>query len=140
MKKHLFALVLALGVGLGVNVGQTQAQTIRVGIPFAFTANRKILPAGTYRITPVSDSRMVWRIQGEGPGEFISVVALAAVRRSGDLHVIFHRYGEKHFLAGFKTPLYEVDLPASRAEKTLRAPGTTIAIGGAANGKEKMSR
>ena len=139
MKKHLFALVLALGVGLGVNVGQTLAQTIRVEIPFAFTANRKILPAGTYRITPVSDNRSVWRIHGENPGEFISVNALASAPRSGDLHLTFHRYGEMHFLAGFTTPLYQVDLPASRAERALREPGTTIAIGGAANSKEKMS-
>jgi hypothetical protein len=142
MKKHLFALILALGVGLGVNVDQTQAQnslTIRVEVPFAFTANRKTLPAGTYRITPVSDNRSVWRIHGENPGEFISVNALTTVGRSGDLHVTFHRYGEQHFLAGFKTPLYEVDLPASRAERALRAPATTIAIGGAASSKEKMS-
>ena len=130
MKKHLFALILALGVGLGVNVDQTHAQTsltIRVEIPFAFTANRKILPAGTYRITPVSDNRTVWRIHGEDSGEFISVNSLAAAERSGDLRVTFHRYGKKHFLAGFTTPLYEVDLPASRAEKTLLAAGHTLA-------------
>jgi hypothetical protein len=142
MKKHLFALMLALGVALGANVDQTHAQTstIRVEIPFAFTANSKTLPAGTYRITPVTDNRTVWRIQGEDPGEFVSVAALAAVRGSGDLQVTFHRYGDKHFLAGFKTPLYEVGLPASRAERALRAPATMIAIGGAANSKEKMSR
>ena len=130
MKKHLFALILALGLGLGINVDQSYAQTsltIRVEIPFAFTANRKTLPAGTYRITPVSDNRSVWRIHGEDSGEFISVNALTAVERSGDLRVTFHRYGEMHFLAGFTTPLYEIDLPASRAEKTLLAAGHTFA-------------
>lgn len=142
MKKHLFALILALGLGLGADVDQTHAQTgltIRVEIPFAFTANRKTLPAGTYRITPVGDNRTVWRIQGDEPGEFVSVTTVGAVRGSGDLNVTFHRYGDKHFLAGFKTPLYEVDLPVSRAEKALRAPATMIAIGGAASSKEKMS-
>ena len=67
MKTRLFAIMFAVSMFAVLSASTTRgqtSQTIQVEVPFAFTANNKILPAGSYRIEPVSDSRAIWRIRG----------------------------------------------------------------------------
>ena len=126
MKKQLFTFAAAMGLALLLNAG-TFAQksiVIRAEIPFEFTINNKTLPAGTYRIGPASsDSRALWSI-GDASGEpsmFLLAGVVSSRNVEGDsLMMTFHRYGEKNFLVGFKTATYEVGLPTSKAEKSLR--------------------
>ena len=124
MKTRLFAIMLTALVFAGVSASKSQGQTsqsIQVDVPFAFTANNKIHPAGRYRIESTSGSRALWKLKGSRKqrGEFLLATSLAGDSR-GDLRVTFHRYGNKQFLAGFKTPSYEVSVPESRREKVLR--------------------
>ena len=125
MKTRLFAIMFAVMMFVGVNASTSHGQTsqaIRVEVPFAFTVNKRIHPAGTYRIDSVSTTRQVWRIRGGSRirrDEYLLATSVSG-SSTGDLRVIFHRYGNKQFLAGFKTLLYEVSVPASRREKVLR--------------------
>jgi len=124
MKTRLFAIMFAIAVFAGVSastsLGQT-TQSIQVEVPFAFTANNQIHPAGRYRIESISSNRAVWTIRGprKQSSEYLLATTLAETER-GQLWVTFHRYGNRQFLAGFKTPSYEVSLPVSRREKQLR--------------------
>ncbi len=73
------------------------------------------------RIEPTGNNRAMWRIRGSRgePGEFLLALILEGSSH-GNLRLTFHRYGETNFLVGFKTPSYEVVLPASKSEKNLR--------------------
>lgn len=124
MKTRLFAIMFAVMMFLVLSASISNAQNsqaIKVEVRFAFTANNTIHPAGTYRIEPAGASRAIWRLRGSRirRNEFLLALSLGGSSR-GDLRVTFHRYGNKQFLAGFKTPSYEVSLPVSRREKMVR--------------------
>jgi hypothetical protein len=131
MKKQLFAYIFAITLSAVLSAYQANAQgpqAVRVDVPFAFTASNRTLSAGTYMIEPVGSSLAFWRIRGthHEPGEFL----LALTREGspdGNLRLTFHRYGETRFLAGFRTPSYEVALPVSNGEKSLRLARVPLA-------------
>jgi hypothetical protein len=124
MKIRLFAIMFTITVFAALNVSTTKGQStqaIRVQVPFAFTANNKMLPAGTYRIESASDARNIWRIKGarKRRGIYLLANGLAPSSRGG-LRVTFRRYGDSLFLTGFRTASYEVNVPTSRRERTLQ--------------------
>lgn len=125
MKKRLFAFIFAAAVSTVVSVSAGHAQTsqaIEVDIPFEFTTNNGTLPAGTYRIASASDSRALWRIRptDNQPGEFLLALTLAGAKE-GELGLTFHRYGDRHFLTGFKTASYAITLPVPKGERLLKS-------------------
>ena len=131
MRKHIFVIIVALGIAGIFNVGQThaQVQSIRVDVPFAFTANNKTLPAGTYTLNPQSNGRAVWRIQSSDPepgSAFLIAMSVSGNLPSEIIKVTFRRYGDQHFLVGFNTPSYQVDLPKSRSEKYFVRTGNAL--------------
>lgn len=131
MKRQLFTLILALGISFVLNAGQTHAQRsggIRADIPFAFSANNKELPAGTYRINSANDSGSIWRLQNTSAraGRYLLSGSLDGRPDQGTLRLTFHRYGDRHFLVSFKTPTYEVALPRSKTERMLLAAQNTL--------------
>src|SRR4029450_1453588 len=123
MKKQLFAIMFAISMCavLSASTAYAQSQTIRAEVPFAFTANNKTLQAGSYQLESATDNRILWRIGSTDgqPADFL--MALTRVgSASGKLTLTFHRYGDKYFLAAFKTPSYEIALPVTKAERKLR--------------------
>jgi hypothetical protein len=124
MQKRLFAFVFALFMTAAVYdlpLYAQESQTIEVKIPFAFLARGKALPAGKYRITPLSSGRELWGIRSSD--NTIGRLVLAMTRAGstdGKLVATFRRYGNTSFLVGFTTPSYEIALPTSAAEKALR--------------------
>ena len=131
MKKQLFAFIFALFMGVMINAGEAMAQnSIRVDVPFAFTANDKPLPAGTYRINSASDNRVLWKVLGEDTdlgGTFLLASMLSSGKPTDKLQLTFHRYGEVNYLVAFNTPSYGVRLPLSKSERTLRRAGSNVA-------------
>ena len=124
MKRKTFILTSLITIAAAIYVSPLYAQdstSIGVKIPFAFQANGKTLPAGEYRIGSASDSRTLWRI-GAARGQ--SARFLLAVTREGNLGedpiVTFRRYGDRYFLAGFRTLDYSISLPLSTVEKKTR--------------------
>jgi hypothetical protein len=132
MKRQLFAFIFAVAMSVALNAGQAYGQsgeTIRVEIPFEFSANNQTIPAGTYLINPASEGRAVWRIHGtrQKVDRFLLGQGVSTPSEGGVLLMTFRRYGSKHFLAGFRTLSYEVRLPTSASEKKLLSSPTDMA-------------
>lgn len=131
MKKHIFAIIFAIGLSVSINASQTFAQSgaFRIDVPFAFTANNKTLPAGTYIVRPASDSRIMWTLQSahEKPGVFLMAGSLSSPSQDGDVRLTFRRYGERNFLIGFKSSSYQVALTKSASEKDFQRTWNDVA-------------
>ena len=131
MKKHIFAIIFAIGLSISINAGEAYAQSsaFRIDIPFAFTANNKTLPAGTYTVRPASDSRIFWRVTsaGDAPDIFLLAGSLSSVRNNGNVRMTFRRYGERNFLIGFRSNSYQVNLNKSSSEKELLRTQSAVA-------------
>ena len=131
MKKHIFAIIFAIGLSVSINASQTFAQSgaFRIDVPFAFTANNKTLPAGTYIVRPASDRRIMWTLQSvhEKPGVFLMAGSLSSPSQDGDVRLTFRRYGERNFLIGFKSSSYQVALTKSASEKQFQRTWNDVA-------------
>lgn len=100
--------------------GQAAQFQLLADVPFDFHISGKLLPAGTYRITPLgAHSVIVAAMEPAGP----HAAALTNPSGGGAVHdrseLIFNRYGSQYFLrqvwrAGVDTGR---DLPASRPER-----------------------
>lgn len=131
MKKHIFAIIFAIGLSVSINASQTYAQSgvLRIDVPFAFTANNKVLPPGTYIVRPANDSKLLWTIQNahEKPGVFLMAGSLSSLGRDGDIRLTFRRYGERNFLIGFRSFSYQVSLTKSESEKKFQRTWSDVA-------------
>jgi len=72
-----------------------------VKVPFAFTAGKATLPAGTYSLTEAGESYVL--IRGEKGGVFVpkSMIGLA-LDESGKVSLKFNRAGDKYVLQSAK--------------------------------------
>ena len=131
MKKYIFAIMAAVGILGGISAGQAnaQSQAFRTEVPFEFTANNKTFPSGTYVVRPTTDNRLVWRLQSadQKPEIFLVAGSLSSPRESGSVLLTFRRYGDRHFLIGFRSLSYQVKLPTSASEKDFRRTWSGIA-------------
>jgi hypothetical protein len=131
MNKRIFAIIFAIGLSVSINAGQASAQSgaFRVDVPFAFTANNKTLPAGTYIVSPASNSRIVWRLRSayDEPETFLLARSLSSPDKVGDVRLTFRRYGDRNFLIGFKSFSYQIALPTSASERDFRRTWNNVA-------------
>jgi uncharacterized membrane protein len=90
-------------------------------IPFAFTAGRLTAPAGTYTLAETVIAGVLQLRNAQGSTSFISTKCGADVEKPAKVQLIFHRYGERYFLAQIS---YGVMggylLPMSAAEREAR--------------------
>jgi len=90
-------------------------------IPFAFTAGRLTVPAGTYTLAETTIPGVLQLRNAQGSTRFISIQCAADVEEPAKVQLIFHRYGERYFLAQIS---YGVMggylLPMSPAEREIR--------------------
>jgi hypothetical protein len=132
MKKRIFAIIFAIGLSVSINASEASAQSgdFRVDVPFAFTASNKTLPAGTYIVGPANDSRNIWRLRNvnDKPDIFLLVGSLSTPDKDGDAKLTFRRYGERNFLAGFRSFAYQVALPTSSDEKSFRRNRDNVSL------------
>jgi hypothetical protein len=131
MKRRIFAFIFAIGLSVSINAGQASAQSgaFRVDVPFAFTANNKTLPAGTYIVGPASNSRFVWRLRSaqDEPEIFLLARSLSSPDKVGDVRLTFRRYGDRNFLIGFRSFSYQIALPTSASERDVRRTWNDVA-------------
>src|SRR5215204_2235362 len=122
MKKQTYAFIFAVTMAVMLNAGHAYGQfseAIQADIPFAFSVGNKTLPEGNYTIRPAGNGRRMWRLQARDgkASQFLLAGNLSGVRGDQGLWLSFHRYGTKHYLAGFRTDSYQVGLPTSSSEK-----------------------
>jgi hypothetical protein len=100
------ATVLSLVVGLGITFAVAPAAadsfgSIKVDVPFDFTADQTMLPAGKYTIQSagVNGNGVIRITNEEGKTSGLLVTNSAeSVQSKTESVVIFHRYGDQYFL------------------------------------------
>ena len=106
MKRHL-DLAIAMIILAGAFTASAQAQTansqrVVANIPFGFNVGTKNLPAGKYTITvvnPSSDRKVLQIRSTDGKSTAITQTTSVIGNASEDAKLVFHRYGDQHFLA-----------------------------------------
>jgi hypothetical protein len=101
MKLQRAALFLLLALMM---VGESMAQTIRMkaNVPFDFIVNGSSLPAGEYTIQSfgaIDGKTLRLGNVGSRQGALVNTVGMDAAKASGQTKLIFHRYGDRYFLA-----------------------------------------
>jgi hypothetical protein len=89
------SLALVLGVLALSAPAPVAAADIRANVPFSFTVDKKVLPAGTYDVT--SGNAHALLIRGFGAGTVI-MGQRAESSTSGSPRLVFHRYGTEYIL------------------------------------------
>jgi hypothetical protein len=117
-----------LSVGAVALLGATglSAQTkATADIPFAFTAQNTTLPAGEYTMSASSTSRDLMLIRTVETNKAILVMAASSesgYRSTRDKSVVvFHRVGDRYFLAAVKTDAVCGKVAPSKLERELTA-------------------
>jgi hypothetical protein len=97
--KRLLTVAVALIGMVAVTDLSLHAQTsaLKVSIPFAFQAGQKTLPAGTYLV--LKQGEAIWFSDGKGNAAAVLANAIPNKAVGLDNVVVFHRYGDQHFLS-----------------------------------------
>jgi hypothetical protein len=103
MKKTLRRISGVLALAFLAAAPAVRAQdALLVNIPFAFTAGQMTLPAGEYRIQKVGDNSPALLIQrtDRSAAELVMSMAVDTNRKQPEQSkAVFHKYGERYFLA-----------------------------------------
>ena len=126
-KRMLALALIALPI---LAVAQMVSSTRIVGeVPFPFMVGNKHVPAGQCTIEPATDNArtLVIRNVGAKVSFFTPATPTMAKKASGSYALVFHKYGDRAFLAGIKLAgdrtIYQI--PESHAEAELRAQNAT---------------
>ncbi len=97
-------------------------ETLVVHVPFAFSVDNVTLPAGDYRVHPLSilDNNVVEIRSADGHHAALVLTTDApAERRGAKPELVFDRYGKKRFLRAVGLPEeMGASMPATRSEIT----------------------
>ena len=118
-----------LGLLTATAFAQLSGSTMRAHVPFSFTVQGRVLPAGEYEISRLDEEGSGLQIMNVDHRHQHALIETEPVRGAkhnrGEL--IFHRYGETYFLSevwgsGLETGR---ELPTSSQEKMLRREAAT---------------
>jgi len=107
MRVRTIAAVLtgALLAGvLWVPVSFSQSNAITAEIPFAFYVDKKVMPAGTYRVQAASSGSWVMRISDDKGNAAFVATTLTTNREPSTGRMVFNRYGSTYFLSELHWP------------------------------------
>ena len=128
MKRILWLIVATFAIGLTTPTTYAQSSLkLRFSVPFAFTAENNVFPAGAYEVTQVD--RYVLRLRNvetQASG-FEHVQPKSRTNEGGSAEVVFHRYGAEYFLARVTGPANSAyDLRQSKQERRLANGGSNL--------------
>jgi len=89
------ALAVVLGALTLSAPAPVAAADIRANVPFSFTVDKKVLPAGTYNVT--SSNAHTLLISSFGAGA-VTMGQRTESSTSGSARLVFHRYGTEYIL------------------------------------------
>lgn len=122
MKKKYASILAAIicFLGLGVAAKAEIRHEIVVTLPFEFVVGAKTLPAGTYRVSRLSDDRFEGLILSSYENRIsVFVHAVEIESASADKpHLSFERVGQQHFLSRIQTTDDVYNLPVSHSLMT----------------------
>jgi hypothetical protein len=115
-----FALYVAAAL-IATGSALAQEHAVNATVPFSFTVNGNLLPAGNYTIGSDSTRSNVLSIRNRR--DKVNIWALGMINpnnggKTGNL--LFHQYGGRYFLSEIQYPhsTSKVRFPASKAEKS----------------------
>ncbi|HVH71773.1 MAG TPA: hypothetical protein VNB49_11770 [Candidatus Dormibacteraeota bacterium] len=122
MKNALLRMTGMLALALLATTQVVRAQEpVLANIPFAFTAGDTALPAGEYRVEKLQQGSAVVLIRCTEGSPAVMVMTSAAETNGphGKTKLIFHRYGNRYFLAQIWSAgsSHGRELPKSAKEK-----------------------
>ncbi len=101
--KGFTMLMLVLGLAFVSAVVSANGQTIkqvRADIPFEFIVGDKSLPAGEYAVKPLTDNGVIAIDNRDSHASALRMTKeIAGNRKSENARLVFHRYGNRYFLA-----------------------------------------
>jgi hypothetical protein len=126
MKRIIAIALFAASSFAAVGTLSAQDPTVKATIPFDFTLNKKVLPAGSYIISSLSPNAVeVRNVKGH-------VAELSGVR-SGDKQstnpvLVFQKYGNQYFLSEVRGPssTLNVAIPRSKREQSVSRDDATL--------------
>ena len=131
--KTLKSIILSVAAVALWGTSGLKAQTATVDIPFAFSAQNTTLPAGEYTISTVSSSstisssRDLMLIRNVKTRKGVLVLAPSnesEYKGAEDKNVVlFHRIGDRYFLAEVKTEALRGHIAPSKLERELSSEG-----------------
>ena len=125
LKTIILSLVAVALLGASGLYAQTKATAT---IPFEFTVQNTTLPAGDYTMSAASSSHDVMLIRNAETRKAILVLAPSAVteyKGARDKNVVlFHRIGDRYFLAEVKTDAVRGHVGPSKLERELASEGS----------------
>jgi hypothetical protein len=117
--KNIFTTLMTSAVLLFTLGSGLEAQTIRMqaAVPFAWQVNGQQLNAGDYEITRDANAQVL-RIQDKTTQKGTFLIITPASDKNNVARLVFHRYGDRYFLAEVVTPGLSVSkLRISPAER-----------------------
>lgn len=127
MKQFTAITLFAVAGFFSAGSGQAQKHAVQTTVPFDFTVGSKMLPSGTYTITPVSDDQI--EIRNWETHLAVLTPAYATVQQSkngGEL--VFDKSAGNYFLREIlcEFAAMNVNLPPSKLEKGTRVQEAKI--------------
>jgi hypothetical protein len=127
--KTLKTIILSVGAVALLGASGLYAQTKATAqIPFEFTAQNTTLPAGEYTMSAASASHDLMVIRNVETRKAIFVLAPSAsseYKGAPDKNVVlFHRIGDRYFLAEVKTDAVRGHVSPSKLERELASEGS----------------
>jgi hypothetical protein len=126
--KTLKTMILSVGAVALLGASGLYAQTKATAtIPFEFTVQNTTLPAGDYTMSPASPSHQLMLIQNTETRKGAMVLAPSGsseYKGAPDKNVVvFHRIGDRYFLAEVKTDGVRCHVSPSKLERELASEG-----------------
>lgn len=119
MKKTLAIAAFALANLVSAGYASAQTDGVQATVPFSFSVGDASMPAGTYRITHLSQAVIMIRNQQNPSIAAMEITIPNDSALQTDRKLVFHKYGEQYFLSQVLCGgcTVSVDLPKSKREK-----------------------
>jgi len=117
-KSLIMASLLGLTFVWAGMVSASPVVTVRVDVPFAFSVNNQVLPAGSYEIVQNDNTSMLTiRNQSDRKSTIFGVSTTEERRVPAEAKLVFKRYGDQYFLSQVWTLDSGRDVRKSRSER-----------------------
>jgi hypothetical protein len=121
MKRITATALLAIANLVMAGTSFAQSEGVQANVPFDFTVDNQVLPAGTYRIQTKSPGLIMIR-NHDKPVSVLTLVHPDEAKSPNGGKLIFHKYGDHYFLSEIlaDSASMNVELHTSKTEKRVR--------------------
>jgi len=124
--KTLKTAILSLGAAALLGASGLYAQTAKADIPFEFSVQNTTLPAGEYtmqRTSLTSGAMLVRNVETRKTVVVLAPSNVTELKGATDNVALFHRIGDRYFLAEVKTDAVCGQVAPSKLEREIASAG-----------------